>query len=213
MGKEKELFADLESLGNHIAEAGRVFHALVENIEQGATHAEHLHVVEHESDKIVRDIFTLVLPKVSELPFGLDHMEMTILVRRGDSVVDSLWQAANKIGLVYQLEDKDPELDEAAQLLLRATQHIQGLFVNFKRFDRQRNLQQVRHVLHEIESRADELRDAVVKRRFAQARQDQSEEHTLLFGAWKEVYDEMEHATDICEDIIDVLGDLHRKYS
>ena len=211
MGKKEELFARIEEMGNHIAEAGVVFATLVQDLEQAKIHANRMHDIEHAADNVVKDIFTSILPKMSQLPFGLEHNEVTTIIRSGDSIVDALWQASNKIGLIYQLKDKDPELEEVAQLLVEATKDIQDLFTNFKRFDRQQNLQKVRQSIHGIESRADELKDAVIRGRYMQAGQNPT--YIPLFIAWKEVYDSLETATDICEDIIDLFCDFHQKYS
>ena len=211
MGKKEELFVSIEKMGSRIAEAGLVFEALVQNLEQAKLHADRMHEIEHAADSVLKYIFEKVLPAMSQLPFGLEHNEVSIIIRGGDSIIDALWQASNKIGRIYQLADKDPELEEAAQLLVEATKGIRDLFTNFKRFDRQRNMPQVRESLHRIESRADELKDAVVARRYAQAHKDPR--CVLLFIAWKEVYDSLEIATDICEDIIDLFCDFHQKYS
>jgi len=211
MGKTEELFNRIEKMGYHIAGAGVVFAALVRDLKRAKVHANQLHDIEHAADNVVKDILTSILPKMSQLPFGLEHGEVNNIIRSGDSIIDALWQASNKIGLVYQLKDKDLELEEIAQLLVEATKDIQDIFTNFKHFDRQRNLPQLRESLHRIESRADELKDAVIGRRYMQACQNPT--YIPLFIAWKEVYDSLETATDICEDIIDLFCDFHQKYS
>ena len=212
MGRKEELlFTNIEKMGNHIAEAGLIFEALVKNLGQAELHANRMHETEHAADKVLKYIFEKVLPAMSQLPFGLEHTEVSCIVRSGDSIIDNLWQASNKIGRVYKLPNKDPELEEAAQLLMEATGGIRDLFTNFKHFDRQRNMPQIRESLHRIESRADELKDAVEARWYAQACKEA--EYVPQFVAWKDVYGSLEIATDICKHIIDLLCDFHQKYT
>lgn len=206
-GNEKQLFVYFQQLGECIDQAGAQFMMLANDFSNAKTHADALHKIEHDADEVAASLFHFLNAHTS-LPF--DHEDIEKLIVHGDDVIDLLWGAANRIANIYELTDPDPELLEMAGILISMTQEIKNLFAKLKKRKYAKNLTDVIKRFHAEENRADELRGDIVRRRYQLANKDFRLEP--LRNAWGEVIQRLEHATDKCVDITDVLGNLNRKY-
>lgn len=206
-GNEKQLFEHFHRLGEHIEQAGTEFMMLTKDFANAKTHAETLRGIEHEADGIAKALFDF-LDDNTFLVF--DHEDIKKLIEHGDSVVDLLWGAANRIAKVYELTDPDPELLEMSKIIASMTQTTKELLAALKNIKREKKLKEIITRFHYEENRADELRDIIAKRRYQAAREDSRLEP--LRNAWGEVVQHLEHATDKCVDIIDVLSTFNNKY-
>ncbi|MBI1888920.1 MAG: DUF47 family protein [Candidatus Spechtbacteria bacterium] len=208
-GNEKPLFDHFRQLGECIGRAGEEFLALAQDFEHSKIHADKLHEIEHECDAVVESLFDF-LNDNTFLP--IDHDDIEQLARHGDEIVDLLWGAANRIGNIYELTDPDDELPRIAEILLRMTQETKNLFIHIKDVRRKKNLKaDIILPFREQESNADDIRDKIANVRFKIARQDPA--GIPLWIAWSEVIQHLEHATDRCVDVTDVLKRFPRKYS
>lgn len=210
--QEKLLFGYFSQMGSLIKEAGSTFRKLTEDLRNAEVYAGQLHEIEHQGDVIVERIVE-ILEHSSFLP--LDHDDIEKLRKLGDDTIDAAWHASNFIGKVYGLSDPseaDPELREIGVIIAELYETTGNLFLNLKTLRRVKNLIQIVKLFHDQENRADALRDTVSKRRFAAAKADWYPYQTTLWVAWEKVYDELEKASDICVDIIDILKSFQRKY-
>jgi hypothetical protein len=204
-GKERELFARFSLMGNLIAQAGEAFQTLAKDLPNAKLHAKRLHEIEHTADDTVAQIFSL-LNTTSH--FSLEHEDIATLTQRSDDVIDHIWGAAKRV-VRHNLNDPDPELLEAVSVIISMTQEIADLFKNLKNPKRGKNLQKLIDRFHTEESRADEFKDEVSRRRYESA---DTPEKVKLWIAWEKVFDHLESATDHCVDITDVIGHFSKKY-
>lgn len=207
-GNDGPLFDYFRQLGEHIGFAGEEFLALARDFEHAEAHAQTLHTIEHRCDAVMENLFNFLYENTF---LAIDHEDIKELAGLSDDIVDLLWGAANRIGNIYQLSDPDPELIEIAQILFDMTQKTQILLGGLKHAKRQKNFKkEVIIPFRQAESRADELRDKISRLRFKIAESDPPA--TPHWIAWSEVMQHLEHATDKCVDITDILSHFQSKY-
>jgi uncharacterized protein Yka (UPF0111/DUF47 family) len=209
-GNEKQLFAYFREFGELIEQAGTEFMMLVEDFANAKTHAETLREIEHndfyDNNKNTIEEF---LDNNTFLPF--DHDDIEKLIGHGDDVIDLLWGAADRIANVYdELTDPDPELLEMSKIISSMTQTTKQLFVVLKNIKHEKKLSEIVTRFHNEENHADELRNIIAKRRYQATRKNPYLES--LRNAWGDIIQHLEHATDVCVDITDVLKTFNKKY-
>lgn len=223
-GNDQQLYEDFSQLGDYILGAAETFLALAQDLRDSQIHAATLHQIEHDCDKLAEKIHRF-LDNNTFLPF--EHEDIEELLSSADSVVDLLWGAANRIANIYELDNPDPELEEIAEIIVGMAEETRNLFTNLKNIKGEAslvviikrllggknpeiNLAEIVTRLHGEENRTDELRDLIAKRRFRAAKKDPAQEP--IRDAWSEVIQHLEHATDRCVDVTDVLKKFSRKY-
>ena len=223
-GKDEQFYKDFNQFGKYVAEAARIFLALAQDFPRAKDHAATLHQIEHDCD-LLKEKMHRFLDNNTFLP--LEHDDIEELLAHADTVVDLLWGAANRIVNIHELNDPDPELPEIAKIIVDMTEETRNLFVNLKDVKGEAspaailkrlfgtgkaeiNLVEIVTKFHRQENVTDDLRDLVAKRRSQAAKIDSSQER--LRATWSEVIQHLEHATDCCVDITDVLKKFSRKY-
>ncbi len=223
-GNDEQLYKDFKQFGEYVAEAAKTFLALAQDLPGAKDHAETLGKIEHDCD-LLKERVHRFLDNNTFLP--LEHDDIEELLAHADTVVDLLWGAANRIANIHALDDPDPELPEIARIIVDMAEETQNLFANLKNisgeaspvailkrlFRKEKaeiNLAEIVTRFHREENRTDDLRDIVAKRRSQAAKIDPSKER--LRATWSEVIQHLEHATDRCVDITDVLKKFNRKY-
>jgi predicted phosphate transport protein (TIGR00153 family) len=158
--------------------------------------------LEHQGDFITHEIFDL-LHKTFLTP--LDHGEIHALTTSMDDVVDIIHAAADAL-LLYKVDQPRPEARELARVILSSTQEIAAAVGSLRQ---KRTLPEMMPRVKEInrlENEADRIARAAISA-LIDCRDDIFE---LI--RWKEIYDQLEEATDRCEDVADVLRTVVIKY-
>jgi uncharacterized protein len=159
--------------------------------------------LEHQGDFITHEIFDL-LYKTFLTP--LDHSEIHALTTSMDDVVDIIHAAADAL-LLYKVDQPRPEARELARVVLSSTQEIAAAVGSLRQ---KRTLPEMMPRVKEInrlENEADRIARAAIS-----ALIDHRDDVFELIR-WKEIYDQLEEATDRCEDVADVLRTVVIKYA
>ena len=159
--------------------------------------------LEHQGDFITHEIFDL-LHKTFITP--LDHAEIQALTTGMDDVIDVIHAAADAL-LLYQIDTPRQEAKDLSNVILAATQEIATAVASLRQ---KRTLSEMMPRVMEInrlENEADRIARAAISALIVQ-RDDMFE---LI--RWKEIYEQLEDATDRCEDVADVLRTVVIKYA
>jgi len=192
----EHIFFDLfeESAQNVVKAAGLLTELLNkwDNIEE---RVKQISGLEHEGDNITHRIIaqlnrTFVTP--------IDREDIAALANRMDDVVDFIEDAAVAM-LIYEVEHPTQRAKELADILVRATAEVS------RAIPRLRHRNQLSYIPeHCIEiNRLENEADVVLRSALAELFHDHVDLADVI--KWRQIYQQMETATDRCEDVADVL--------
>ena len=197
--QEKKFFDLLEKLSSQV----RIASTELSNVFAGSNNGSLTKIenLEHEGDKIVHDIYTL-LDKSFITP--IDREDISKLTILYDNVLDAIWDVANRMNLMSPvnhleymnsfpiiIEKTVSEIDQALKLIRTMNRHdIEKHVIN----------------VHTYENQADSLHDSTLSEIFQMDDMKELLKH-------KEILEKLEKSVDYCEDVADVLRDIVTKYS
>jgi predicted phosphate transport protein (TIGR00153 family) len=157
--------------------------------------ARRIKEIEHETDVITHRCVE-ALHKTVITP--MDSTQIHRLITRMDDVMDAIEAAAERIAL-YKLRQMTPEVQAMAEVIKSATQLL---------LDACRLLRNVRDPAAILKkcvdiNRLENEADAILRR--SVARLFKEEKDPIFVIKWKEVYENLESATDRCEDVANII--------
>lgn len=151
--------------------------------------------LEHQGDFVVHEALNL-LSRTFITP--LEGDEIRALTSAVDDVIDWIEDAADAL-LLYDVQEPIPEVVKLANLLFEATEQITEAMPLLREKKTLPRIKAYTVEINRIENEADRiLRSGLA--RLVRQRGDWFE-----FMRWKEILEKIEQATDMCEDVADVL--------
>jgi hypothetical protein len=158
--------------------------------------AQHIKEIEHEADVITHQCVA-ALHKTFITPIERDDIHR--LISRLDDIIDLTNSVAERI-LLYDLPVLHKDLGEMAEVLVRSCETValavKGL----------RNMKNANEVLsrcvdvNRLENEADTIFRRAMARLFKEGGSD-----PILIMKWRDIYAQIEAATDRCEDVANVI--------
>jgi predicted phosphate transport protein (TIGR00153 family) len=187
----------------NLLDAARLLKDLVDNYDRPESKVVHITEAERKGDFILHEINDL-LNKTLITP--LDQEEISALTHGIDDVVDIIEQAAVQMQL-YKIETPTDEAHGLCELIVRCAEEVN---IAIPLLRDKKGLEKIQsHVveINRLEREADALHRRALERLIAESRDDWFE-----FLRWKDIYEKLEDATDLCEDIADVLQTVVLKH-
>jgi predicted phosphate transport protein (TIGR00153 family) len=157
--------------------------------------AQRIKEIENETD-IITHRCVEALHKTFITP--LDRNDIHRLISRMDDVMDFVEAAAERIAL-YGLREIPPEIQDLAAVLARATVALQGAVNGLRGMEDAAAIRKKCIEVNSLENEADSiLRNAL-------ARLFRTEKNAIQVIMWKEIYENLETATDRCEDVANII--------
>lgn len=151
--------------------------------------------LEHETDTITHQCVealhtTFITP--------IDRDDVHRLISRMDDIMDFTDSAADRIAL-FDLHEMPRELKDLADVLVRSVQQIELAVKGLRDFKNADAV--VRHCIdiNRLENDADVLLRSALARLFRE------EKDPVTIIKWKEIYENVEAATDRCEDVANII--------
>jgi predicted phosphate transport protein (TIGR00153 family) len=200
---EAKFYDWFEKGGANLLDAARFFKDLVDDYERPESKIVHITEAERKGDFVQHEIDDLLL-KTLITPF--DQEETNDLAHAIDDVVDIIEEAA-VLMILYKIEQPTEEAHGLAKLIFRCTEEVNAALQLLR--DKKQLSGVQKHVveINRLEREADALHRRALENLIATSRDDWFE-----FMRWKEIYEKMEDATDLCEDIADVLQTIVLKH-
>jgi predicted phosphate transport protein (TIGR00153 family) len=192
---EKGFFEDFIALAKEILQAARLLEDMVAADRPVLERASEINEIEHRCDSITQQILkrlhrTFVTP--------LDREDIHALALALDDVVDAIDDAALLLRL-YHIEDVRLGTRELARIVTAsAEQVVQAMVALEKRTEVEARTVEINRLEHD----ADGIHRDAVESLFAHERDP------IAVIKWKEIFDNLEAATDRCEDIANVLDGI-----
>jgi hypothetical protein len=157
--------------------------------------AKHIKEIEHEADVVTHQCVE-ALHRTFVTPMERDDIHR--LITRMDDIMDFIEAAAEQIAL-YELEEMTPEARALADVLVRAAQDVAEAVHGLRSLKNSTAILELCIEINRLENEGDSiLRNAV-------ARLFKEEKDPLMIIKWKEIYEDLENATDRCEDVANII--------
>jgi predicted phosphate transport protein (TIGR00153 family) len=200
---ETKFYDWFEKAAQNMVAAATLLRTMLDDVQDWPGRVAQMTEMEHHGDFITHEIFDL-LHKTFITP--LDHSEIQALTTLMDDVVDVIHAAADAL-LLYKVEQPRKEAKDLADVILAATREVAAA-VGALRQKRTLNEMMPRvKEINRLENEADRIARAAISA-LVEKREDIFE---LI--RWKEIYEQLEEATDRCEDVADVLRTVVIKYA
>lgn len=154
--------------------------------------------LEHQGDQITHQCMD-ALHKVFITP--LDRDDIHNLMCRMDDVLDCIDGAARCIA-IYKIKEMPPEAMQLAEIVVHSTEYVQQAVKGLRDLKKAPEVQQFCFKINKAENEADVFLSKTIGALF------EKEPDTRLLIKWKEIYEKMEEATDMCEDVADIIDGI-----
>jgi uncharacterized protein len=198
--KDEGFFEMFDALASIMVRSAKVLDELFNEPNRLDVFAAQIKALEHEADGITHEIMNRI-DKSFVTP--LDREDIHRLATRLDNVVD-LMDGTARSAQMFHLSDRREHAKEFTQILVRATEAIAQAAASLK--DSQ-NVARIGREVKLLEEAADAVYSKAVGALF------EGNPNALDVIKWKALYDNLEHAIDECDDVVNVLESVALKNS
>ncbi len=200
--KEEKFFDLFEELADKIEEGIKFFLEMVEKYDYSDERVARLKEIEHEADIITHTTYakmhtTFLTP--------LDREDIYELVNKMDSVLDMIEASAMRINL-YKVKTPSEAIIELALILDKAVNKIKIIVHGMRDM---KNAGRILDACVEINTLENEG-DVILRKTIAQLFENEKDVFELI--KWKEIYERLEEAIDICEDVSNIAEGIVLKH-
>ena len=193
--REQAFFDLFEESAQNLVKAASLLSELLSKWDNIAERVNEISSLEHEGDNITHRIIahlnrTFVTP--------IDREDIAALASRMDDVVDFIEDAAVAM-LIYEVDQPTPRAKELTDILARATAEVSSAIPCLRNRKQLRYIPELCIEINRLENEA----DVVLRSAMAELFKDHIDIADVI--KWRHIYQQMESATDRCEDIADVL--------
>jgi uncharacterized protein len=205
-GSSKNQTAFYEAFAAHAHQsvlAAKLVQEMLDDPAKGPELARAISDAEHKGDKITHETIAR-LHKTWITPF--DRSDIHLMITRLDDVLDLIEAAAERV-VLFEIKERVQIAVDLAGQLLEATQVVEQatkLLPNFKKSD---DLLKLCVEINRLENRADVLYRQGIAAAFSPGNDP------LMALKWRDIYDNLESATDRCEDVANVLEGVVLEYA
>jgi predicted phosphate transport protein (TIGR00153 family) len=198
MPKEEDFFELFEAAARNAHEGAVLLVEFVEKFDNVVARAKRIKDIEHAGDTITHQVIdrlngTFITP--------MDREDIHELAVRLDDIIDLIDTAANRM-MLYKIEKTTPEVRELAHCLQHATGLIVEALPLLRNMKNSRTIHEKCIAIQTQENDADRLMQQALAQLF-----DRHHDPIEIIK-WKDIYEEIESATDRCEDVANVLDSI-----
>ncbi len=194
--REDRFFGLLKSSANNLYEVSKLLVDLMEDYRDVPEKVAEIKRLEEVGDHIIHEIMrnlhrTFVTP--------LDREDIALLGERLDDVVDSIEEAARLL-MEYQIPQPTPPAKELAIIILQASEVLQQAMSKLHfRGAKLKSILPDAVEINRLENEADQVKSKAIGRLF------NDNLPPIEVMKWRDIYQQLELATDMCEDAANVL--------
>lgn len=193
--RETNFFDYFERHAATIVEGSQELAALAAAGENVGERAKRIKDLEHRADAITHDCVE-VLHKTFITPIERDDIYR--LIGRMDDIMDYIETSADLWSL-YDLHETTPEARELADVLVRAAREIEQAVTGLRDMKNAQAISARSVEINALENQGDQILRKAVAGLFRE------EKDPIRLIKWKSIYENLEIATDKCEDVANIL--------
>ena len=202
--KENRFFFLLHQSAMNIQEEARRIQDLMENFENVPAKIQEIKDLEEFGDQIIHDI-THSLHRTFVTP--IDREDILTLAARLDDVVDAIDEAAHYT-LEYKIEEPTDYAKQLSAIIVKCADELESaVSLLSTRGSKLRDILPMTVEINRLENEADQVASRARGELFSGS---YDVAHILK---WRDIYDDLEQATDRAEDAADVLEGIVIKHS
>ena len=157
--------------------------------------AKRIKEIEHETDVITHHCVE-ALHKTFITP--IEREDIHRLITRMDDIMDFVEAAAERL-VLYEINVMTPEVKDLADVLVRAMVEVEDALRGLRDTKNAAAVVQKCIDINRLENEGDAILRTAVARLFKEERDP------ITVIKWKEVYENLENATDRCEDVANII--------
>jgi hypothetical protein len=157
--------------------------------------AKRIKEIEHETDVITHRCVE-ALHKTFITPIERDDIYR--LITRMDDITDFV-EAASERFVLYEIKEMTPEVKDLADILVRAAEQVVLAVHGLRNMKNAKPVLQACVDINRLENDA----DTILRRAIARLFREERDPITVI--KWKEIYEDLETATDRCEDVANII--------
>lgn len=165
---------------------------------------EDMDKIEHQGDTITHEIM-FQLNRSFITPF--DREDIGLLANSLDDVTD-LIQATADTMVLYKVKEPGKRARELADILVQITTEVENVMPGLRHHNA--NLEKILNSCVEI-NRLENVADKIYRTALKELFEDSTDIADII--KWREIYEHMESATDMCEDVANVLESVALKHA
>jgi predicted phosphate transport protein (TIGR00153 family) len=176
-------------------DAARALEQLLDQLEKAETESGRIRALEHEADAVCQETME-TLHRTFVTP--IDRGDIFRLASGLDDIMDHVESTAQRLWL-YEIREPTPEMRQMTQLLRRAAEAVRETVDALADRRRAGRIRELCAAVKQIEKE----NDRVLRRATAKLFREEADAKALI--KWKEIYDTVETAVDLCEDVANVI--------
>lgn len=202
--KDEKFSDQFEALADKIQEGGELFMDLMNNYRDVEKKVSRLKAIEHEADNITHGIYqklhrTFITP--------LDREDIYALANRMDSIIDMIESSAMRMHL-YRVREPLPECMDLALVLNKSVALVKKTIYAMRYYKKDaKAILDMCVEINSLENEGDQILRQSMVCLF------EKEEDPIELVKWKEIFERIEEATDICEDVSNVIEGIILKHA
>jgi predicted phosphate transport protein (TIGR00153 family) len=189
-----------------LVEAARKLAEAFNDIGRAGELAEQIRELEHEGDKITHDTIAR-LHKTWITP--LDSADIRRLITTLDDVLD-LTEAVSERVVLFEINTTQEDARHLSQVLVKSAEAVAKALHLLPTLKRSREILDLCIEINRLENEADHTYRHALALLY---RSGSSPDQVLNAMKWRDIYDNLESATDRCEDIANILEGVVLEYS
>jgi len=201
--REQKFFDLFDELAIKIEEGGELFLDMVEHYEYSEPKIVKLKELENEADVITHKTYEK-MHKTFLTP--IDREDIYALVNKMDSILDMIEASAARMSL-YKVKILAKEIIDQAKILNKAIKKVKYIVHAMKNMKNAKMILDACVEINTLENEGDIVMRMTMTRLFEQ------EKDPIELIKWKEIFERIEEAIDVCEDVANVVEGIVLKYA
>ena len=200
--REEKFFDLFEELADKIEDGGKLFMDMLEHYDTAERKVVKLKELEHEADVITHRTYekmhtTFLTP--------LDREDIYALVNKMDSILDMIEASAVRMFL-YKIKEPAKAIIDQTKILNTAIAKIKMIVHGLRDMKHARMILDACVEINTLENEGD------VVLRTTMANLFEHEQDTRELIKWKEIFERIEEAIDVCEDVSNIVEGIVLKH-
>jgi len=204
MPRDDKFFDLFEVSAKNMVRAAESLKDMVYSWERFDEKLEEMTQIEHQGDTITHEIM-FQLNRSFITPF--DREDIGLLAHSLDDVTDLIQSAADTM-VLYKVKTPGKRARELADIIVQITTEVENVMPGLRRHNA--NLEKILNSCVEI-NRLENVADTIYRTALTELFDDDSDIADVI--KWREIYEHMESATDMCEDVANVLESVALKHA
>jgi predicted phosphate transport protein (TIGR00153 family) len=193
--RKMEFFDQFSRHAALTVEGAKLLQNLLGDLSNAEEQAQRIKRVESEADRVAHETLAM-LHKSFITP--IERGDIHRIVSRTDDILDYVEAASQRLWL-YEIKAATPEAKEMSRVLVQSSEAVKNTLDALPNL---RDPERIRGACIEINRLENEC-DTLL--RLATARLFREERDPVMVIKWKEIYENIEDATDRCEDVANVI--------